>query len=441
MSSLRDVYDKLTNPNAGYVNSDGSVIDATVNQFLDNVAMVGPFGQQIVGELVSNVSANWADGKLMEGFRIKAPVTTGDGSVDASLGLLRAESNTGTANVETRPSLRYSNGRGFFASWTTAFIGSSGEGWGGPFDADSLHDGFPIRFNKDTGAFDFLYLREGTPTNATSIPYQQLGIDPSKMNIYMVLGGFLGVANPILLIRKDKWVVGAVINTEGVMEGTHTRLPAFPIGLRVSGGLEGRIGSCHAGTIGEPGKVQDIGTVYPNEPFSDPGGDNPVATPSGTFTLSGTNVATAFVIRSKETINSLPNKVKADVIQVKIEVKPSTNNGTLQAQLIGNPNIAYDDNDFDDMSPFSVLDIDANPGAQATTQYIPGTSGGDVVGEPFDIPYTGSGGRAGSGSGVSLVDELSLDGIAGESLALILRDLDGNNITVHWSITLVERQV
>ena len=97
---------------------------------------------------------------------------------------------------------------------------------------------------------------------------------------------------------------------------------------------------------------------------------------------------------------------------------------------------------FEDVSESSVLEVDDNENAQATGVYVPGTSGGTLIGKPINIVYAGSGGqRVEGGEGQILVDELSLDGIAGETLAVIARDLNGNGVALNWSLTWIERQI
>jgi hypothetical protein len=421
------------------VNVRGNEIPAEAIQFLDNVAMVDAFGQLIVEEIKSNVSVNFADGRLDTNFDVKEPILSGDGAATASAGYAQVSSTTGSACVESRDSLRYINGRGF-VNFFTAYFDGDGVGWAGGFDGETLHDGFPIRYDGTQKKLEFGYLREGVFTSAVEVDMTDLNIKPNKMNIFAVMGGFLGVANPTLLVRKGTWQAAAVIETEGNLEGTHVRLPAFPLSIRSEGNMTVRAGSWHAGTAGDAGKVQDRGFSYPNQPFGLVAGENPPTAPRGRLTLSGNTVSTLFTLRSKDTYNGLPNKVKADIIDLNVTVEPTATSGVVQVQIIGNPTIAG--SAYSDISESSVLEIDDNENGPASGAYIPGTSGGVLIGKPINIIYAGSGGqRVQGGEGEILVDELSLDGIAGETLAVIARDLDGNNVTIDWSLTWIERQI
>lgn len=431
----------LENP-ASMPNSDGKDVQTNAIGFIDNIAFVDSFGQLVCDKQVSNVSVNFANGLFDEIFDVKAPETTGDGATTASNGYAEVSSAaSGTAEVESRDSVRYSNGRGFFTVFTASFEGD-GVGWAGGFDNT---DGFPLRFTGSTDTLEFGHLESGVFSGVVDIDHSALGLDSSKINIWAVLGGFLGVANPVLLVKMDTWKLAGTIRTEGRLTETHTRLPAFPMKIRAENGMTVKSGSWHAGTIGTAEKVQDRGFSYPNQIFTntgDPG--NPPNSVRGRLTLSGTDLATAFILHSKLLYNGLPNKVKADVIGITIDITPSPNSGTIQVQLVGNPSGLSPSPSYSDISPSSVLEIDDSPDAEATGQYQSGTSTGDLVGEPININYTGSGGFFGTsqgGSGQTLVDELSLDGIADETLALLIRDLDGNGVTILWNITWIERQI
>jgi hypothetical protein len=422
---------------AAIENSEGDSIPSAAVQFLDSIQFVGPFGQAVVSGLDSGISLNFAYGVLDTEFDVKPPTLTGDGAANAAARVAEASSaSNGSSLIESRDSIRYSNGRGFFAYWTASFNGSgSGVGWAGPHDDD---DGFPIRYTVADGKLSFMYLKGGAPTSVTEIDLASLDIDVTKTNIFAVLGGFLGVANPTLLVKKDTWKVAAVIKTEGRIDGTHVNTPAFPIRLKAIDGMTIKSGSWHGGTMGTAGNVQDRGFSYPNQPF---GADNLPGTARGSLTLPAAGApATAFILHSKVLFNSLPNKIKADVVAVNISVRPSVANGTVQAQLVGNP--VLDGNEiYADISASSVLEIDDRPGLAANGAYV---SGGSVIGKPLNVNYSGGGGvnpQIGGQATETFVDELQLDGIADETLVLLVRDLDSNSVVIDWTMTWIERQI
>lgn len=416
------------------LNSDGDTVPSSAIQFLDNVMFVDSFGQGVTTQLDSDISINWANGVLDDQFDMKTPVLTGDGTADASTRVAIAGSaSAGSATIQSRDAIRYSNGRGFFAYWTASFNGA-GVGNSGPHDDN---DGFPLRYDGSQNKLFFEYLDGGTPTGTVELDIAALGIDPNNINIFAVLGGFLGTANPTLLVKKDVWKVAAVIKTEGMMNDTHVNTPAFPMRIKAENGMAIKSGSWHGGTMGRAGKVQDRGFSYPNQVMGS--AENLPATARGSLTLVGTAVSTAFILHAKDLFNGFPNKIKADILATNLSVRPSASNGTVQLQLIGNPTL--DGNEvFADVSASSVVEIDDRPGLSANGAYV---SGGRVIGQPINVTYSGAGGQQAKsgGEGESFIDELQLDGTAGETLAVLIRDLDSNAVTVDWTLTWIERQI
>lgn len=430
-----------------FTNSAGEVVSASSNQFLDNIAFVDHFGQAVVGELNTNISLNFAYGIVDEIYDVKPPLIVGDGIITADDGYIQASSVTGSAAVESRDNLRYSNGRGFYSSFTASFesIGEGdGVGYAGATDAINPHDGFPLKYDSATDTLTFGYYKEGTLIGEIVIDHVALDIDLTKLNIWIVIGGFLGVANPTLLLRKDVWQLAGVIKTEGRLDGTHLRLPSFPSSIRTEGNMTVKSGSWHAGTVGDAGVSQDRGFTYPHQIFSGiTGGDNPGDVPRGRLNLGITpgEVHTVFNIHVKDLYNSLPNKIRADLVNISIMVVPTdTGSGTVQAQMIGNVTNYSVEPVYTDISDSSIIEVDDNPDDQATGRY---GSGGFIVGEPLNIPYAGGQGSNTSATGQSenLVQELQLDGIANDNMSLLLRDLGGNSVDVYWFFTWVEKQI
>lgn len=428
---------------AQMINNSGEIVPAQAIQFLDNIMMVDHFGQAITCELDSQVSINWAYRRLDFQFDNDPPVLSGDGVANADDGLATVSSaSSGEAKLDSRNQLRYSNGRGFFAFFTAMFDGS-GEGWAGPHDD---RDGFPVYRNGTTDVLEFSYLKNGVNTSPVDINFAELGIDPTKENIYAILGGFLGVANPTLLIRKDKWIPVAIIKTEGVLTGKHVDIPAFPIRIHAKNGMTVKSGSWHAGIMGNAEKAQDRVFSIPKDPFSDGAGPNPITEPQGKVTIPANGVRTAIVIRSKTLYNGLPNKIVTDVINWKVDVvAPSNSFGVVQVQLVGNPTIAG--NVWQDVSDSSVIEFDsfdfASNGGGSAGQYDPATSGGIPVGILLNIPYaSGTANQARPNfTGNINVDQFDLDGKAGETLALVVRNIGSDPVDIYYTLTNIERQI
>lgn len=427
---------------SGTTNTAGDLIRNNAIAFLDNTAFVDAFGQLVCDKQISNISVNFADGVLDDDFDVKTPTLSGDGVATAANGYAQASSAaSGSSLIESRDSLRYSNGRGFFSVFTASFEGV-GVGTAGGFDSN---DGFPIRYTGSTDTLEFGYLDSGVFTSPVTVDHAALGLDLTKINIWAVIGGFLGVANPTLLVKKDTWKIAAIIKTEGVLTEPHTRLPAFPIAIKAENGMIVKSASWHGGTIGTAASVQDRGFSYPNQIFSGATtGSNPSNGPRGQLTLSGTTSNTAFILNSKILFNGLPNKVRADVVNVRLQVIPNgAGDGIVEAQLVGNASSFAPSPSYSDISTSSTLQIDDNVNDQSTGRYVEGVSGGFLVGEPIVIPYFGGQGQTSpkTGSAETLIQELQLDGIAGETLTLIVRDPGNNSPTIRWYITWVERQI
>lgn len=424
-------------------NNSGEIVPAQAIQFLDNLMMVGHFGQAVTCELDSQVSINWAYRRIDTQFDNDPAVLSGDGVANADGGLGTVSSaSSGEAKLDSRNQLRYSNGRGFFAFFTAMFDGT-GEGWAGPHDD---RDGFPVYRNGTTDVLEFSYLKEGVNTSPVDIPFANLGIDPAKENIYAVLGGFLGVANPTLLVRKDKWIPVAIIKTEGVLTGKHVDIPAFPLRIHAKNGMTVKSGSWHAGTMGNAERAQDRGFSIPKDPFTDGAGVNPITEPQGKVAIPANSVRTAIVIRAKDLYNGLPNKIVTDVIDWKVDVVAGANSsGVIQVQLIGNPTIAG--NVWQDVSPSSVIEFDSydftTNGGGSAGQYDPATSGGVPVGILLNVPYSSAAGNQATPnfSGSIQVDQFDLDGKAGETLALVIRNIGADPVDIYYTLTNIERQI
>lgn len=414
--------------------SKGREVIAQAIQFLDNTAFVDHFGQLATVDLKSNVSVNWAYGLLDETFDVKLPATTGDGAQTAAQGYAEVSSaSTGTAIIESIDQMRYVNGRGFFSFFTAAFIGNSGIGRSGPHDDN---DGFVIEYNAGTSSAQFYYLDNGTPTDNVTIPLDATVSNRENLNIYAIIGGFLGIADPLLFVREQGWKFLGSIKTEGALQEPHVRLPAFPLRIEAENGMSVRAGSWHAGTMGDDDGVQDRGFAYPNVSITEAG--NPPGAPLGRVALAGTNTSVLGIFRVKDQFNSLPNKIKVRLTRFSFSVAPTNTSGTVQVMIVINPTVnAPVYTDLNAVS--SVTEIDSGNGGATGT-----VSGGRVIGKPININYAGSGGGQGQaiGGAESIdADLLNLSLRRNDVAAIVARDLDGNNVTIDWDITLVEEQI
>ena len=94
-------------------------------------------------------------------------------------------------------------------------------------------------------------------------------------------------------------VVGMPVHVaaaEGALTGTHVNNPVFPIRIKATNGMTVRSGSWNGGTIGTSTQVGARPMHFPNAEVV-----NGTAAEQGEMTLSGTNVGTVILFRSKST--------------------------------------------------------------------------------------------------------------------------------------------
>lgn len=210
-----------------------------------------PFGETITVSPFGMVNVRFSDGDLTtmqsDGL-IKAPVLTGDGAATISGSMLQVSSAaTGSASVFSRRFVRYQQGRGWYMRLTAGFTGT---GFGYAASHYDQH-GFTLKYNN--GSLSFLYLKGSVETGETAIPaavLSKIGVDISKPNIWYMMGAYLGVASPVLMVRHNgRLHYVSKLETEGHISGTHVNNPVFRMGVKAVNGCTVKTGSWDGGVF------------------------------------------------------------------------------------------------------------------------------------------------------------------------------------------------
>lgn len=396
----------------------------------------GVFGESVAEARQDEITVQFQYNYYDEQFDVTPEVVTGDGSTSVADSLATVSSaSVGTASRSSRDSIRYIPGHTGYVYFTASFNGA-GKGKAGSFDDEN---GFILSI--DNGVASFGYLKSGVEkgsngdngldnqsewNGSTNIS----NIDLTKLNIFMITFGYLGVANPTLWVKKDKWSVLHTVKTEGVLELTHVDTPVFPMSIYAENGTTVKSGSWSAGTIGRDSNIGARGFGFPNTPIIDG-----TAAEQGEALMVGTAVNPIVLFRSKATFKSKVNNVKARLTGFTFEVDVPTGNtiGAVVFQLIGNPTITGTPTWQDINLNSSIIEYAHTNGVGSGVT----TSGGGVI-VTKTVDYVGSN-KGGSTSDAS-IDAESLGAFAyrNDVFAIVAKDLNGNGVTARVSLNWEE---
>jgi len=392
-----------------------------------NSMMIGAFGELLTGIKRDDITVQFQYDYLNDVDDLRTPVLTGDGTATVSGGLLTTSSViTGTSTVESRKAIHYVPGHTGYIDFTASFSGS-GIGQIGGFDDE---DGFFIKY--DNGTLSFGYRSDGSDTTET-VSFEGIthpdgtAVDLSKLNIFRILFGYLGVASPILLIKLGDYKLVHIIDTEGKLETTHVQNPAFPIRSYVEDGMIVKTGSWGGGIIGCEERAIGRAFHFPNNKLVDGAGAG-----QANMVLSGTNVGTAIIFHNKTSYKSKTNKVIAKLLQYAIYVDPpSSGSGSVAWQLIANATYSGSPTYADIDSNSSIIEYDHTAPTGASVEY---SSSGRVI-LCGNLYYdAGQGASPGIYGNSGAIDAARLGAVAtpNDNFCLIFKDRGGNNVTVRW---------
>lgn len=238
---------------------------------------VSTFGDQYVAQRSSYMEVMFPYGILTD---IVTTSASGSGAqvtaASSSAKLEAGTTETGTAKIETKRNLRYIPGHESYAYFTVAFTGgtaSNSTQWIGLFDDE---DGFAIGY--ENTSFSILYRSNitgsvvNTTVASTAFNIDKLDgtgpsgitIDPTKINIFKISYGWLGVAPAIFSIMKNDgtWYPFHKIKLPNSLATPSLSTPVVPMRAEItktagSGATNLAIltSSWAAGQIGEPAPV------------------------------------------------------------------------------------------------------------------------------------------------------------------------------------------
>ena len=283
-----------------------------------------PFGELLAEPKYSDVTVNFHYPFYNTEFDMRPAVIVGGATATVADGYLELVSATAeSVTCSSKNAIRYIAGHSGFAQFTASFSGT-GIGTIGAWEAGE--DGFFIRV--ENGQLQLGYEKDGSgivvePLGRTfhggTIPVDL--IDLTSINIFRILFGYLGVANPVYEIKLNgRWYVLGTIQTEGKLQSTHITNPVLPITIQAQGDMEMRTASWSGGRVG--------GAEFEGARFF---------SAVQTETLSGTNLGTVGTFRNKTTYKTLSNRVKAKLLRYSFHVDaPATGSGTVQIRIIKN---------------------------------------------------------------------------------------------------------
>jgi hypothetical protein len=396
---------------------------------LHNYAHIGLFGEQIQANRIPDFSTTFYYGVINENVDVNKTLT-GDGTATATnRHLVISSSSSGTATIQSKKYIQYRAGNTAYCIFTASFSGT-GTSKAGAFDSN---DGFYIKVVNNVAAFG--YLKNGVET---SFNFQENfkgninpdSIDWNKLNVFKIMYGYLGSANASLWIKLDQWYVLDYVQTENKLTGTHVNNPVLPVCFYAENGATLKTASFVGGILNTLGIHLDRPTHFPSNILV-----NGVGAEDGQMTLSGANVGTLAIFKSKSTYNTYQNKIKSKLLDISFHVDtPSGSSlGTVIFQIIKNGTFSGTPSYTDLHTTNSVIEYDSTAGTGATVNCTDGTTL-----FTFHVAYSGAN-KGGTVSKSALsADRFGAFLYANDTISIIAKDLGGNDVTVRFSITWEE---
>ena len=396
---------------------------------LQNYAHIGLFGEQVSANRIPDFSLMFQYGVINENLDIKKSLT-GDGQANATNRYIELSSaSAGTATIQSKKFVQYRPANTAYGIFTASFSGT-GTAKAGLFDNN---DGFYLEVVNNKGYFG--YLKNGVKTSFKSQDEWNSNIDLdnidwTKLNIFQIVYGYLGSVNASLWIKLDQWYILDVIETEGNIIETHVQNPILPMCYYVENGSTIKTASCSGGVLNTLNIHLDRPIHFPVNILIDG-----VGIEKGEVTLSGTDVSTLAIFKSKTTYNAYPNKIKSKLLDLNLHVDtPSgASLGTVIFQIVKNGTFSATPTYVDIDSINSSIEYDHTAG---TGSSVDCTGGNPIF--TFPVAYSGAN-KGGTVSKSALsADRFGAFIYADDTLSIIAKDLGGNDVTVRFSITWEE---
>jgi hypothetical protein len=291
------------------------------------IPTVFPFGELNAEAREDDVSVQFQYPYYNTEFDLKPAVIVGSAAATVTDGYLLLNATGGSVIVESKNAVRYRPGHSGYAQFTASFVGD-GTGYAGVWAVDE--DGFYLKIVDGEPFIGFAKSGVENNTGATGgfFPGGEINIgaiDFEKVNIFRIMFGYLGVANPAWQIKiGGRWQLLGTLQTEGLRTTSHIDNPVLPIGFKASGTMAIRTISWNAGKLGDGDQV---GARFFASDL--------------TATLNGTNLATLGTFRNRATFQAQTNRVKAKLLRYHFFVDaPATGTGTVQIRIIKNATTA-----------------------------------------------------------------------------------------------------
>lgn len=383
-------------------------------------ASIFPFGELNAEDRKDDISVQFQYPFYNTTYDLKPAVIVGSATASVQSGYLKLLS-TGTDSVivESKSSVRYRPGHSGYGQFTASFVGN-GTGTAGVYSVGK--NGFIVKVSNNV--LQIGYEKDGVQTLTSStngfFPFGQISvsqIDLTKINIFRVMFGYLGVANPVFQIKLNGiWNNLGMIETEGKLTSTHISNPVLPIGFKASGNMEIRTASWNGGKLGNSDMT---GARF----FS----------LDGTKAITSTTKGTFGTFRNKTTYKGIENRVKAKLLRYKFSVyPPASGSGVVQfrieknASLTGTPTW----NDVDSDNSTLELDLVQTYNSGGKTIYVD------------EVHYSSSAGSSGSNMSDSVQENAETYGLfllPGETATITCQNVSGStNVTTSIIFNWVE---
>ena len=383
-------------------------ITATNKGFTGYPTMVGLFNELVVASPSDEIAMVFDYGLLEDKAHGTILTETGDGTVTEADGIAIVDSTTGLAQMRTRDRITYKPGKTVIGKFTASFNGS-GVGYAGLNDDDN---GFMVKCSN--GVLSVIRRRETVDTEVLAGAFNGddiSGIDLTKISIFYIMFGFLGVGNPSIWVLDSDGQPLKIheFKTIGALTSTHVRHPVLPVQFETVGNMTINVGSISASNLGD-------GNIVGKQNFTD---DNTVSiTGTGTTVLANYQAVSSFEYKAG---TSTTNKRKARLLQIQFYCAPAISNaGTIKFTIDQCSSVAGAT--WADASQYnSVMQIDTagTPTVvkNAITRFVGYTTGG--------------GNAADFGGDVSFdADRLGLVAYAGDIFTIRAENIDSGEVAV-----------
>lgn len=285
-------------------------ITAKNKGFTGYQTMVGLFNELVVATPSDEISMIFDYGLLENLAHGTVINNTGDGSVVDSDGIAVLDSTTGTSKMRTRDRVTYKPGKTVIAKFTASFNGA-GVGYAGLNDDD---DGFILKCSN--GVLSAIRRRSGVDTEVAAGSFNGddiSGIDLTKISIFYVMFGFLGVGNPSIWVLDNDGQPLKIheFKTIGALTSTHVRHPVLPVQFETSGDMTINIGSINAANLGN-------GESISKQNFTSDNTSSLVG--AGTTIIANYRAVESFEYKAG---TSASNKRKARLLQIQFYCAPA----------------------------------------------------------------------------------------------------------------------